>query len=80
MKRKKNYVMRKRDTPKRVSLPDERTFLACYERVPRSEFLPNIILRRKYNTRAAPRVRRRPPAPKGSGIFSTFFLKKPKTQ
>lgn len=51
MKRKKNYVIRKRNTPKRVTLPDERTFLACYERVPRSELPPNIIMRRKYNTR-----------------------------
>ena len=40
--------MRKLNTPKRVTLPDDRTFLARYERVPRSELPPNIIMRRPY--------------------------------
>ena len=44
MKRKKNYVMGKLNTPKGVTLPDGRSFLACYERVPKSELPPNVIM------------------------------------
>ena len=71
MKRKKSYVMKKLETPKRVTLPDGRTFLARYKRVRRSELPPNVILRRLYKTRAASKSRRRAAPQKGSGIFST---------
>lgn len=67
-KEKKNYVMRKLNTPKRVTLPDDRTFLARYERVPRSELPPNIIMRRPYVPRSALSSRRRR-AEGGEGIF-----------
>ena len=59
MRRKENYVMRKLDTPKRVTLPNGRTFLARYKRVKRSELPPNITMSRTYTQRAVPRGRRR---------------------
>ena len=64
--------MRKLDTPKRVTLPNGRVFYAKYKRKKRSELLPNIILRRNYRQRAAPRGRRRRVAQQGRGMFSTL--------
>ena len=52
MRRKDNYVMMGRATPKRVTLPDGRTFVARYKRVPRSRLPPHIKIRRRY--RGAP--------------------------
>ena len=72
MRRKSNYVMRKLDTPKRVTLPNGRVFYAKYKRKKRSELPPNIILRRNYRQRAAPRGRRRRVAQQGRGMFSTL--------
>ena len=74
MRRKNNYVMRKLDTPKRVTLPNGRVFYAKYNCVKRSELLSNIILRRNYRQRAAPRGRRsrRRVAHQGRSIFSTL--------
>ena len=46
MRQKHNYVMRKLNVPKRVTLPNSRTFLARYKQVPRSELPPNIVMRR----------------------------------
>ena len=69
MKIKKSYVIRKLNTPKRVTLPDGRTFLAPYERVPRSVLPSNKITRRTYVQRAAPRGRIRR-TQGGEGIFS----------
>ena len=40
MRRKDNYVMMKRVTPKRVTLPDGRTFVGRFKRVPRSRLPP----------------------------------------
>ena len=45
MRRKRNYVMRKLNVPKRVTLPNSRT-LARYNQVPRSELPPSIVMRR----------------------------------
>ena len=42
MRRKNNYVMRRLDTPKNVTLPNRRTFYAKYQRVPRSQLSPNV--------------------------------------
>lgn len=73
MKRKKNYAMRKLNTPKRVYLPDGRSFLARYERIPRSELPANIIMNRTSKTRAVPKEkRRRQPQQGARGIFSTI--------
>ena len=72
MSRKRNYAMMKLNIPKRVSLPNGRTFVARYKRIPRSELPPNIVMRRTYTQRAAPRGRRR--RQRGCGIFD--FVKK----
>ena len=47
--------MMKLATPKRVTLPNGRTFLASYKRVKRTELPSNIIMRRNYTQRAPPR-------------------------
>ena len=75
MRRKRNYVMQKLATPKRVTLPDGRTFLARYKRVKRSDLPPQIVTRREYRQRAAPRGRRRRRrGQQGQEIFD--FIKK----
>ena len=61
--------------PKRVTLPNGRTFVACYKRIPRDQLPSNIVMRKTYTQRAAPRGRRRRQrAQQGQGIFD--FLKK----
>ena len=65
MRRRNNYVMRRLDTPKKVTLPKSRNFYAKYQRVPRSQLPPNVIMKRRYRTRAAPKGRRRRPIRKG---------------
>ena len=52
-------IMIKRATPKTVTLPDGRTFLARYKRATRDDLPPNINLPRVYKERAAPKGRRR---------------------
>ena len=42
--------MRRLDTSKKVTLPIGRTFHAKYQRVPRSQLPPNVIMRRMYKT------------------------------
>ena len=59
MRRKKNYAMVKLKVPKRVTLPNSRTFVARYKKIRRGEFPPNIVMRRTYTQRAVPRGRRR---------------------
>ena len=74
MKRKKKYAMMKLATPKRVTLPNGRTFFARYKRIPR-DHLPPHVMRRTYTQRAAPRGRRRRRrGQQGQGIFD--FIKK----
>ena len=51
--------MIKRARPKRVTLPDGRTFLARYKRATRDDLPPNINLARVYKERAAPKGKRR---------------------
>ena len=58
MRRKENNAMKRLDVPKRVDLPNGRTFFARYKRIKRGE-LPPEIMRRTYRQRAAPRGRRR---------------------
>ena len=48
--------MMKLNIPKRVTLPNGRTFVARYKRIPRDQLPPNIVMRRTYTQRAAPRV------------------------
>ena len=72
MRRKRNYAMEKLNVPKRVTLPNGRTFVARYKRISQDDLPLNIRMRRTYRQRAAPRGRRR--RQRGQGIFS--FLKK----
>ena len=50
--------MVKLNVPKRVTLPNGRTFVARYKRIRTGELPPNIAMRRTYKQRAAPRDRR----------------------
>ena len=62
--------MEKLNVPKRVTLPNGRTFLARYKRISRDDLPLNIRMRRTYRQRAAPRGRRR--RQRGGGILSFF--------
>ena len=64
----------KLNVPKRVALPNGRTFVARYKRIPRDQLPLNIFMRRTYTQRAAPMGRRRRRAQLGQGIFD--FIKK----
>ena len=66
--------MMKINVPKRVTLPNGRTFVARYKRISRGELPPNIVMRRTYEQRAAPRGRRRRARQQEQGIFD--FVKK----
>ena len=59
LRHKENYAMRKLAVPKRVTLPNGRSFVARYEKIKRADLPPNIRMRRTYRQRAAPRNRRR---------------------
>ena len=52
-------IMIKRATPKRVTLPNGRTFLARYRRATRNDLPPNVTFPRVYKERAAPKGKRR---------------------
>ena len=72
MRRKENYPMRKLDVPKRVTLPNGRTFVARYERIKRRDLPADIQMKRTYKQRAVPRGRRRrrQRGQQGQGIVS----------
>ena len=70
--------MKKLDVPKRVTLPNGRTFTARFRRATRAELPNNITMRRTYRNNFAKGTRRRPArrrrAQSGQGLFS--FIKK----
>ena len=68
--RKENYAMRKLNVPKKVRLPNVRTFVDRYERIKRSDLPLHIRMRRTYRQSAAPRNRRQRVV-RGRGIVST---------
>ena len=75
-----NIVMSRKATPKRITLPNKRTFIAQYQRERRDELPKNVILRRKYKRRVASKTKRRKVAVRREkGIGSTFdkILKNP---
>ena len=72
MARRDRIVMVKRQNPKRVTLPNGRTFLARYRRATRTELPANVRLERPYRQRAAPRGRRRRVRQGGRGFKSAF--------
>ena len=57
--RRNRIIMIKRKNPKRVTLPDGRTFYAKYKRTTRAVLPANVNLQRGYKQRAAPKGRRR---------------------
>ena len=59
MRRKENYPMRKLDVPKRVTLPNGRTFHARYERIKQQDLPADIQMKTTYKQRAAPKHKRR---------------------
>ena len=69
--------MRKLHTTKRVTLPNSRTFVARYKRVPRFELPANVTMARRYRGRLAVGRKRRPPR-KGQSrnVFFLYFEKK----
>ena len=58
MARRDRIVMVKQQTPKKVTLPNGRTFYARYKRATRTDLLPNVHLEQPYKQRAAPKGRR----------------------
>ena len=51
--------MTRLNTPKKVTLPNGRTFYAKYTRIPRSQLPDNVLMKIKYRRRAASKGRRR---------------------
>ena len=76
MKERRNrIIMVKRENPKRVTLPNGRTFYAKYKRTTRAELPENVHLQRAYKQRAALKGRRRRRAAvgqRGRGFKSAF--------
>ena len=66
--------MRKLHTPKRITLPNGRTFLPKCKRVTWSELPANVTLARRYRGRVAAGRRTRPPrkGERGSRFFDTL--------
>ena len=62
------------NVPKRVTLPNGRTFVACYTRIGRGELPSNTVMRRTYTQRAAPRGRRQRRVQQGQESFD-FVIK-----
>ena len=62
--------MHKRTSPKRVTLPNGRTFYARYKRVKRSDLPAHIRMNRTYRNRVAQGRRQR--GQRGRGLISTF--------
>ena len=73
-----NIVMIKLARQKQISLHDSRTFAARYRRTKRNDLPENVILRRMYKERTAPKNKRLP-VRRGRGIGSTLkkILKNP---
>ena len=82
MRRKENYAMKKLAVPKRVVLPNGRTFFARYKRIKRRDLPNEIQMLRTYKQRATPRGqrrRRRANIQQGEGIldFTKKLIKSP---
>ena len=74
--RRNRIIMIKRQNPKRVTLPDNRTFYGKHKRMTRAELPANVILWGGYKQRAAPRRKRRTAARQQHGRgFKSFFKK-----
>ena len=73
--RRNRIVMIKRANPKRVVLPNGRTFYARYKRATRDALPANVNLIRPYKQRAAPKGRRRRVGGQRGRGFKSFFKK-----
>ena len=76
---KKNYVMKKLDRPKKVTLSNGRTFVARFKRAKRSKLSDNILMRRTYRNNFAKGARKKRTGGRrgrkkqtGKGIFSSL--------
>ena len=69
MRQKDNYVMMKMNMPKRVTVPNNRTFVARYKCVSGAQLPANVTIKWKYTQRAAPKNRRRGGQQRGRAIF-----------
>ena len=73
-KERQNNNDEKKKSPKRVTLPDGRTFVARYRCVTRAHLPANLCLRHPYRQRAAPRGRRRQiVVQQGRGLRQQYF-------
>ena len=72
MARGDRIVMVKQQTPKKVMLPNGRTFYARYKWATRTDLPANVRLERPYKQRAVPRGRRRQVRQGGRGFKSAF--------
>ena len=67
--------MVKRKNPKKVTLPNGRTFYAKYKRTTRAELPANVHLQRGYRQKAAPRGQRRAAVQQDGRDFKNAFNK-----
>ena len=72
MARRDRIIMVRTENPKRVILPNDRTFLARYRRATRAELPANVRLNRPYRRRAVSRGRRRRVRQGRRGFKSAF--------
>ena len=73
--RRDRIVMVRRATPKRVTLPNGRTFTARFKRATRRDLPMNVHLQRPYKQRAAPKGKRRRQLRQGGRGFKNAFGK-----
>ena len=72
MARRDRIVMVKQQTPKKVTLPNGRTFYARYKRAIRADLLANVRLEQPYKQSAVPKGRRCQVRKGGRGFKSVF--------
>ena len=72
MARRYRIVIVKRQTPKKVTLPNSRIFYARYKRATHADLLANIHLEQPYKQRAAPKGRCHQLRQGGRGFKSSF--------
>ena len=72
MARRDRIVMVKQQTPKKVTLPNGRTFYARYKWATWADLPANVLLKQPYKQRAAPKRRRHWVRQGGRGFKSAF--------
>ena len=65
---REKILLRQRTTPRRMTLPSGRSFVARYKRVSRKNLPANVIIKR--NQTIGPRQKRKRKKQKGSGLLS----------